>query len=207
MAGYALPPLDAAHIAKWLWIAFFAGWMLAAVRTKRVVRRLSLPSRLAHLVPAILSFYLIAGDPLPWPLLQRAWAPRSPELQIAGLAMVVAGLGIAVWARIHLRGNWSGNVTLKENHELIRTGPYARVRHPIYSGMLLAMAGTALVQTEIRGLLALALLFLAFWIKSRYEEHLMRQTFGSAYDDYCTSTGALLPRLSVSSGPPRRAGS
>ena len=100
-----------------------------------------------------------------------------------------------MWARFYIGQNWSSAVTIKIGHELIRTGPYAWVRHPIYSGLLLAMIGTALACRETRGLLAIVLLWLGFWIKSRMEEGFMRKAFGPEYQEYSRSTGALIPRL------------
>lgn len=86
------------------------------------------------------------------------------------------GLGIAIWARRHLGRNWSAEVRLKEGHALVRSGPYARVRHPIYPG-LLAMTGTALVVGEWRGVVAALLVLLAFVLKSRVEEERTREAF------------------------------
>jgi protein-S-isoprenylcysteine O-methyltransferase Ste14 len=84
---------------------------------------------------------------------------------------------------------------LKEDHELIRSGPYAKVRHPIYSGVLLGAAGTALVQGKWRDILGIGLIFLAHSFKARKEEALMTRQFGSEYDEYRKQTGALIPRL------------
>jgi len=110
---------------------------------------------------------------------------------------VVAALGLAltVWARMHLGANWSGTVTVKQDHELVRSGPYAWVRHPIYTGLLLMLAGTALALGEWRGVLALLIAFAALWRKLKLEERWMRETFGTAYDDYRRSVKALLPGI------------
>jgi protein-S-isoprenylcysteine O-methyltransferase Ste14 len=86
------------------------------------------------------------------------------------------------------------------NHELVRTGPYRFVRHPIYSGIVLAMLGTALDRRQVRGFVATALFYFGFTIKRRIEDEYMRSTFGSEYDDYMRSTGALFPRLWSSTG-------
>jgi protein-S-isoprenylcysteine O-methyltransferase Ste14 len=96
---------------------------------------------------------------------------------------------------LYIGENWSSAAAVKVNHELIRTGPYAWVRHPIYSGLLLAAIGTSLVRDEVRGILALPILWFGFWIKSRIEEQFMLKTFGPAYAEYSRSTGALIPRL------------
>jgi protein-S-isoprenylcysteine O-methyltransferase Ste14 len=111
-----------------------------------------------------------------------------------GIALVATGLGFAVWARSYLGTNWSSVVTLKEGHALVRTGPYKYVRHPIYSGLLLAVCGSAAVTGEWRGILALGLAILALLYKSRVEEARLRETF-SEYDAYCRHTAALVPFL------------
>jgi len=98
-----------------------------------------------------------------------------------------------VWARVHLGGNWSGIVTLKEDHELVRRGPYRWVRHPIYSGLLLAIAGSAVVRGEWRGFLALAIAFAALWRKLKLEERWLGETFGEQYAAYRRRVSALIP--------------
>jgi len=89
--------------------------------------------------------------------------------------------------------NWSQAVTLKEDHELITSGPYALVRHPIYTGLLIAFAGSAIARGEWRGLLAVALVFVALWRKLKLEERWMRSHFGEAYETYSRRVSALLP--------------
>jgi protein-S-isoprenylcysteine O-methyltransferase Ste14 len=83
-----------------------------------------------------------------------------------------------VWARVHLGMNWSGTVTVTEGHELITSGPYAVVRHPIYTGLLLAFGGSALARAALRGILAVALAFWSLWRKLRIEKTWMREQFG-----------------------------
>jgi protein-S-isoprenylcysteine O-methyltransferase Ste14 len=96
---------------------------------------------------------------------------------------------------VYLGTNWSGTVTIKQDHELITGGPYRFVRHPIYSGLLLAFIGTALARGEWRGVLAVALTFVAFWRKLRIEEQWMRQQFGVAYEEYARRVAALAPHI------------
>jgi protein-S-isoprenylcysteine O-methyltransferase Ste14 len=105
------------------------------------------------------------------------------------------GIAFAIWARFYIGQNWSGAVTVKVGHELIRGGPYRWVRHPIYSGILLALFGTAVARRQLIGFIAVAFFLIGFLIKSRIEEQLMRKTFGDQYVEYSRSTGALVPRL------------
>ena len=112
-----------------------------------------------------------------------------------GAAVTAAGLLFAVWARRHIGRNWSGQVTIKSDHELVTTGPYGMVRHPIYTGLLLAFAGTALAVGEVRGLLALAIACAALWRKLKLEERYMREQFGEAYVEYTRRVAAIIPFL------------
>jgi protein-S-isoprenylcysteine O-methyltransferase Ste14 len=111
----------------------------------------------------------------------------------SAVLLVAAGLAFAVWARVCLGRNWSGIVTLKQDHELVRSGPYRLVRHPIYTGLLLALLGSALARNEWRALLAVALAWLAFWRKLQVEEELMIEQFGDAYVRYRAEVPALMP--------------
>jgi len=112
---------------------------------------------------------------------------------VVGVALNFAGLLFTVWARVHLGRNWSGAVTLKQDHELITSGPYRIVRHPIYTGLLLAFAGLAVARGEWRSILGLVIMALSFWLKLRIEERLMVEQFGSAYETYRRRVNALIP--------------
>lgn len=178
---------------KWIWIVFGVFWLLAASAQKRSVRRQSAGSRLfqvAIIALAIAPFYL--RDPQLGILYQR-FLPNIPEIQYFGVLLMLLGLGFAIWARFTLGSNWSGTVTVKENHVLITRGPYAWVRHPIYTGVLLALVGTALVGGSFANLAAGALVTLALWLKLRIEERFMFETFGEQYTSYRQRVKALIP--------------
>jgi protein-S-isoprenylcysteine O-methyltransferase Ste14 len=119
--------------------------------------------------------------------------PDDPETFFVGLGLLVAGLAFAIWARVHLGRNWSGTVTIKVDHELIRSGPYRFVRHPIYTGILVGMLGTAIALGEVRGFAGLAFVVVAFEIKLRREEAWLTQRFGAAYRDYQHDVKGLIP--------------
>jgi protein-S-isoprenylcysteine O-methyltransferase Ste14 len=120
-----------------------------------------------------------------------------PHTELVGWLAVLAtaaGVAVAFWARFHLGANWSGVVTLKENHELIRTGPYRTIRHPIYTGILLAFLGNAVLIGQVRGLLGLAIIWASFYIKARREESFLAQEFGPNFNEHLRHTGMFLPK-------------
>jgi protein-S-isoprenylcysteine O-methyltransferase len=101
----------------------------------------------------------------------------------------------AGWARLFLGGNWSSNVTLKQNHTLVQSGPYRIVRHPIYTGLIVALLGTAVALGELRCFLGVLLAAIAWKIKSVSEETLMEQQFGDQYTRYRRQVKGLVPYL------------
>jgi len=177
-----------------LWLALIVYWKVAAFHAKPTARQDSPGYRLVYFLPTIAAFscfWLHFWIPaLRVPLFHRGLMPY-----LIGTGLLVPGLLIAVWARVILGRNWSNVVTVKVDHELIQAGPYRWVRHPIYTGLLLALAGSALAQNLRIDLAVLPLAFLGFWIKLRREEDWMRGQFGPAYDAYCARTARLIPFL------------
>ncbi|HXS29176.1 MAG TPA: isoprenylcysteine carboxylmethyltransferase family protein [Steroidobacteraceae bacterium] len=179
-----------------LWLAWMITWWVFAINVKTTVRRQPLPSRLLNMVLLWGAFGLLfVMAPLPWPLNVR-FVPFS-EWQFwaaFGAALTLVGLLFTVWARVYLGRNWSGMfATIKADHELITGGPYALVRHPIYSGLMLAVIGTALAIGQWRGVFATVLAFIAIVHRMRVEEGFMRAQFGGAYDDYARRVPAFVP--------------
>ncbi|HEU5404161.1 MAG TPA: isoprenylcysteine carboxylmethyltransferase family protein [Terriglobales bacterium] len=182
------------RIVQVCWIVLIGVWAILAFAAKPNRERDPLPSQLRYRILTLLSYVLMFT---PWTSksgLGQTWAPAGREEGI-GAALAVLGVVLAIWARLSIGRNWSGVVTLKEDHRLIRTGPYARICHPIYSGIILAMAGTALVNRRWAGLLAVLMITTAFLMKVRVEERLMKRVFGSEYEVYQQHTGAFLPRF------------
>jgi protein-S-isoprenylcysteine O-methyltransferase Ste14 len=133
-----------------MWIAWIGYWLVAARRVKPTRWQEGIGASTLHGVPfCFCMLLLVAPFWTPAVLRLQLWSP-GPILPVTGTALVAAGLSFAVWARVHLAGNWSSRVVVKEDHALVRGGPYRWVRHPIYSGMLLGLAGTALAIGEWR---------------------------------------------------------
>ena len=110
-----------------------------------------------------------------------------------GVAICGFGLMVTLWARRTLGGNWSNAVTLKKGHELVRTGAYRFVRHPIYTGILLICLGTAVEAGQLHGWVGFPFLCLGFWIKLKQEERLMLRHFTNEYPAYQKTVKALVP--------------
>jgi protein-S-isoprenylcysteine O-methyltransferase Ste14 len=178
-----------------LWVAWVAYWWAMARRVKVNARRESVRSRRSYAGLILLAFMLLALPDLPIPFFNRRFLPYLtwPLWAGIGAVLVAAGLAFTVWAREQLGRNWSDIVTIKVDHELITSGPYRVVRHPIYTGLLLAFAGQAIARGEWRGLVGAALGLWAFRLKSQVEESLMREQFGPAYQAYSQRVASLIP--------------
>ena len=177
-----------------LWIAWFAYWLAAAPFAKPTRWRETIGSRLLDRALVLACVLLFVAPHLSPRLLSARFVPAGEALPLLGAVMVAAGLGFAAWARRHIGRNWSGRVEVKEDHALVRAGPYRLVRHPIYAGLLLALFGTALAIGEWLGLLAVVFALLAMLRRIGAEEQRMRQTFPE-YEEYRRATPALIPRL------------
>ena len=183
----------ALDVIGYCWGIFSVIWLLAAFWTKRSVYQESTAQRLRYVVPILLGgFLLFKGSRFPDPLNHRV-IPHLEALAWIGLVLCVVGLAFCLWARFTLGRNWSGVVTLKGGHELITRGPYAWVRHPIYTGLLTMFVATLIVLGHIAGIIAVPFVFVSFWIKLRYEEKLMLQKFPEEYAAYEQRVKRLIP--------------
>lgn len=118
-----------------LWLVFGLYWLVSALKRKRTKQRESTLQRLAYVLPLVAATYLLSQPEARHGWLGARFMQYSPVVEWAGVLLTAAGVAMALWARWHLGANWSGAVTLKEGHELIRTGPYRAIRHPIYTGI------------------------------------------------------------------------
>jgi len=157
------------------------------------MRRQSLQSRVGIFVIAMAEFYVLFWVAKYFGFANRRFLPDLDVYLWIGLLITIAGVAFAVWARVTLGRNWSGWVTVKQDHELIRSGPYAQVRHPIYTGLTFAVLGTAIFDGEIRSLILIAAVFSALIHKIKIEEQFMTEQFGSEYTTYRQKTKTLVP--------------
>ncbi len=177
------------------WIVFVVYWAVGALKTRKTVRQESFASRWGLLLLNILGFVLVFSDESAIGILGHRIVHRTYALAVLAVALTWIGLAIALWARWHLGQFWSSRVTLKEDHELIRTGPYAHFRHPIYSGLDLAAVGGALAIDQWRCVVGVAVIALGFWIKAKKEEALLAAQFGQAFQEHRRHTGFLFPKF------------
>ena len=181
------------------WTIFGGYWLLSAVAGRkpsaapaRSEPQIYRPLRISLLAFA---FVLLFWNRMSIGFLASRFVPEGNAFAIGGFLIFLTGLAMAIWARLHLGQYWSDKVMLQAGHRLVRSGPYAHMRHPIYSGVLLGIAGTALVLGEWRGLLSFLLMLANYSIKARREDTILRAQFGAEFDDYKRRAGFLLPRL------------
>jgi protein-S-isoprenylcysteine O-methyltransferase Ste14 len=177
------------------WWAFLIYWIISASRLKQVKTEEAQAGRLFHIAVMVLAFYLMFRTSFGIEILEHRFIADSLPLRYLGIALTWLGIAFAIWARYCIGANWSGRVTLKVDHQLIQSGPYAFVRHPIYTGLLVANAGAALFIGEWRCLAALAIFLAEISRKALKEEKLMLSEFGDRYGEYRRQSGFLVTRF------------
>jgi protein-S-isoprenylcysteine O-methyltransferase Ste14 len=185
--------LNVDAVIGYSWDAVGVVWLIGYAFTKRTVRRQPIGARLFHLALLVLGGCMMAGPWFRYGWLKMRFVPELEGVALAGMVLTVAGCAFAIWARVTLGANWSGLATVKAGHELITSGPYSLARHPIYTGLLTAIAGSALVSGEWRSLLGALIIVFAIVVKMSQEERLMMQTFPNTYPLYRERVKALIP--------------
>ena len=172
-----------------LWLLWLGYWWFEARNSARAQKSESLLTGVLYRGATVIGIVLIFGLKR-----QRAelWPVNVPLLGIAVILML-CGFAFAIWARRHIGRFWSARVTLKEGHQLIESGPYSLVRHPIYSGLLLSMAATVMTIGTGQSVCGYALLVGALIFKLAAEERLLAANFGQAYQKYQKRVKALIP--------------
>jgi len=186
---HALTSLWEFRLAVLAWVVFCIYWEIAGRKAAKAQKTESSVSRGVHVLLANAALLLTIA---PIHGLGRL-LPISFAVMTAGLAVEALGLCLAIWARRHLGHNWSGEISIKVDHELIRTGPYRLLRHPIYTGLLTMYVGSALVTDERLAVVGLAMAAFAYWRKLRLEEANLNAAFPAEYKAYRRETWALVP--------------
>lgn len=178
------------NIIYTLWAAWIFSWFAAAFWSARTERRISIIRDVPHRFFTVLGAAMLFAPRLdPQPLWQMGDA-----LLWAMVALVAVGIAFSWWARIHLGRLWSGNVVKKEGHHVVDTGPYGLVRHPIYTGIILACYGTAFAKGTLLAIVGASVMVLGWYLKARQEENLLRQELGQdAYRSYAARVPMLVP--------------
>lgn len=182
----------AVHFITVCWWSFVLVWLVSALSVKPAAERQSWAGRLATFAFLTLVFMLLLGKVSLWSLNTRIW-PSGQALRILACIITFVGLAVSVWSRLTLGPNWSATVTYREDHELIQRGPYRFVRHPMYTGFLLMVAGTAVNLGDASSLAALTISCLGTCWKLNREETLLSKHFPDAYQRYKSHTKALIP--------------
>lgn len=188
-------PLTLRQLAFFPWYAFLVYWIISAVRLKQVKTEEAPNDRLLHIGIMVFAVYLLFHTDFGFSVLDNRFVPYARGIQYAGVALTWLGIAFAIWARYCIGENWSGRVTLKVDHQLIQSGPYALVRHPIYTGLLVANAGAALFIGKWRCIAALVIFLAEMSRKALKEEKLMLTEFGDRYAEYRQHSGFLVPKF------------
>jgi protein-S-isoprenylcysteine O-methyltransferase Ste14 len=181
-------------IVGYIWLVFIVVWAVTALRAKRTLQTHWLTRWRTRITVAVLVLVVVA--------IKRRVAPGddtnfisgvvvNPALNIAGVVLAALGIGIAIWARLYLGRNWGMPMSLKENAELVTTGPYAYIRNPIYTGIVLATLGSALIDWWWAVFLACAIAYFVY--SAKVEERILLREFPDSYPAYKARTKSLIP--------------
>jgi protein-S-isoprenylcysteine O-methyltransferase Ste14 len=174
------------------WMIWALSWFIAAVWSRRTAARPSFVQELPYRVVTAIGALLLFG--VEFRAFPHGW-DVSYDVAWLMVALIVAGFAFCWWARIHLGALWSGTITRKQDHRVVETGPYALVRHPIYTGLLLAGFATAIARGRWEALIGAFLFVLGCWIKARQEERFLSEELGPEYAAYRKRVPMLVPFL------------
>lgn len=185
-----LPPQAILHIISLiLWLTFVAYWVVSAIGVKKNIKGSSWGRSAGIRILAIVIVIFILQAMSLGHLLDGQF---GLGVQVIGIILCAAGIAFAIWARRHLGRDWSGTPSIKEGHELVTSGPYRFVRHPIYTGMIIALFGSGLVNGII-WIIFFVVFTVVFLMRIPVEEGYMMQLFPSQYPEYKKRTKALIP--------------
>ena len=178
-----------------IWTIWGFYWLIRYADVNRNKSVESFYSRALHLIPTVLVFFGFFSDVLNFSFFAIRILPDNNLIGITGNIFTVLSACFAVWARIELGRFWSASITLKEGHRLIRSGPYHYARHPIYTGLIFGLLGTALIIGKVFGFILVILTLGVYIRKIRNEETLMTAQFGNEYLNFKKETKAIIPYL------------
>jgi protein-S-isoprenylcysteine O-methyltransferase Ste14 len=173
-----------------IWVIFILYWIACAWGNKRAVQKLSPGFRIIPILGIIALVRLVPVYPR---FFLRQLYARTESVETTGIVLCMLGVALAIWARTILGTNWSAGPQIKEGHELIQAGPYGLVRHPIYTGILLAIFGGGFGRGRMLDVVVFLFCFVTLWIKLKVEESFMSKQFPEAYPAYRKSTKAIVP--------------
>jgi protein-S-isoprenylcysteine O-methyltransferase Ste14 len=181
------------HAIYWLWVVWYASWLASLFWTGRAKSRPDFRKHGPYQMATMAGIVLLFGLPSSKLQVPAFWTPTATETWVL-FGLIVCAFTFCWWARIEMGRLWSGLIALSADHRVIDTGPFALVRHPIYSGIIFAAFMTALAQGTVAGLAGAGMFWLAFWMKARLEEYFLRSELGAAaYDGYRRKVPMLVP--------------
>jgi protein-S-isoprenylcysteine O-methyltransferase Ste14 len=175
------------------WVAFWIYWTFRELRWRRSKRKAALTFTVLNSGLLYLGFIMVLLGRSAPSLLGLLLLPQATPIQITGTVFAIVGVGFAIWSRQSLSNNWSRNVAILENQQFIHSGSYTIVRHPIYTGILLALLGSTLVSSTLGSLLGFVFAIISLWQKARMEEKLLITEFGQQYVNYQREVRFLIP--------------
>jgi protein-S-isoprenylcysteine O-methyltransferase Ste14 len=177
------------------WLGLVAYWIISARNLKPIRVKASLKIKiiqLLFLVPGCVLLFSRVANVGP---LHHGLLPDSKTVTASGVALTFVGVAVAIWARYCLGGSWTAQVAIREDHTLVQAGPYRWIRHPIYTGILTAIIGTAVVVSQVGALIGAALIAMGLFYKAKQEERRLVETFGNTFVEHRKRTGMLLPKF------------
>ena len=188
-------PLDPMTLVTEAWIVLMLYWAFSALRVKQMKYIAPASVRFVQLIFLVPGCILLFKERSRVGMLHMQVLPSAPAIIWIGVGIAWLGIAFAIWARYVLGGNWSSAVAIREGHELIRSGPYRVIRHPIYTGIIIGGWGTAVVAGQLGAFIGVILITLGFAYKGNQEELRLHATFGDAWLAHRRRTGMFLPKL------------
>ena len=183
------------EIIGFMWLAIFIIWAISGLIVKDTVGSKSDPRARLLLWGVLLGWFMLFSPRFRQGILGARFVPDGPAASYTGIALTAIGLGFALWARFTIGRNWGALITVQKGHKIVRSGPYAIVRHPIYSGFIVATLGTAIAHGDAAGLVATALVAACWAYKARLEESFLIEKFGADYEEYRRDVKGLIPGI------------